>query len=256
MRMTTIKPSPALAGLVRTFTIVETDVETERTLLPEPGALLAIRYRGSAALIEHGQASVLPDVTLTGMRNAVRRMKTSAGGGVIVTSFREDGAALLFDVPMHLLFNKVIGGDHFAPADDIEELRAAVAVATDLSTRVRTVEQFLLARMPSGRRDLMVLAAVRAMRLTHGAISIRSLAAGLGLSQDRLEKRFRRLVGTTLKRYCSILRLRFAFGGSRTRSLAEIAAEAGYYDQSHFIREFRAVTGQPPQKFFRSTEYC
>jgi len=254
--MTSIKPSPALASLVRTFTIVETDVETERTLMPEPGALLAIRYRGSAALMEHGRASILPDVTLTGMRNAVRRMKTSTGGAVIVTSFREDGAGLLFDVPMHLLFNEVIGADHLVPADDIEELRAAVAVAGDLSTRIRTVEQFLLARKPCGRRDLTVLAAVRAMRAAHGAIPIRTLAAGLGLSQDRLEKRFRRLVGTTLKRYCSILRLRFAVAGSRTGNLAEVAAEAGYYDQSHFIREFRTVTGEPPQKFFRGTEYC
>jgi hypothetical protein len=79
MRMTTIAPSPALASLVRSFTIVETDAEVTRTLLPETGALLGIRYGGAAALIEHGKVTVLPDVTLTGMRNTVRRMRTSVG---------------------------------------------------------------------------------------------------------------------------------------------------------------------------------
>jgi transcriptional regulator GlxA family with amidase domain len=97
---------------------------------------------------------------------------------------------------------------------------------------------------------------VRAMRVARGAISIRSLAAGLGLSQDRLEKRFRQVVGASPKRYCSILRLRYVLAGSQTRSLVELALEAGYYDQSHFVREFRAVTGEPPRKFFGSIEYC
>jgi AraC-like DNA-binding protein len=253
--MTTVAPSRALAGLVRTFTVVETDAEVTRTLLPETGALLGVRFQGAAALIEHGQATVLPDVTLTGMRNTVRRMRTSADGGVIVTSFHEDGAGVLFGVPMHLLFNEVIGADHFASAEDLGELRAAVAVAKDIPSRVCALEQFLLARKPSRRRDLTVLAAVRAMRAARGAISIRSLAVGLGLSQDRLEKRFRQAIGTSPKQYCSILRLRYVLGGSQTRSLVELAMEAGYYDQSHFVREFRAVTGEPPRKFFGSTEY-
>ena len=117
--MTTIAPSPELASLVRSFTIVETDAEVTRTLVPEPGALLGIRYGGAASLIEHGKATVLPDVTLTGMRNTVRRMRTSAGGGVIVTSFHEDAPGVLFGVPMRLLFNEVIGaGDERAAAPE------------------------------------------------------------------------------------------------------------------------------------------
>jgi transcriptional regulator GlxA family with amidase domain len=132
----------------------------------------------------------------------------------------------------------------------------AVALAPNLPTRIRAIEQFFLHRKPYGRRDQTILTAVRAMRVVHGAISIRSLAAGLGVSQDRLEKRFRQIVGTTPKQYCSILRLRYALGGSRVRSLAEIAAEAGYYDQSHYCREFHAVTGESPRKFIRDTKYC
>jgi hypothetical protein len=80
-------------------------------------------------------------------------------------------------------------------------------LAPNLPTRIRAIEQFFLHRKPYGRRDQTILTAVRAMRVVHGAISIRSLAAGLGVSQDRLEKRFRQIVGTTPKQYCSILRL-------------------------------------------------
>lgn len=255
MRMTTIKPSSAVAGLVRTFIAVETDTEAVRTLIPETGAVLGIRYQGSATLIASGGEVALPDVTLTGMRNVVRRMRTSAGGGVIVTCFCEDGASALFGRQMHLLFNEIIGPEQFASAEALETLRIAVKNAPDLATRVRTLEQFLLGYRPV-ERDHAVLAAVRAMRSVRGAISIRSLAAGLGMSQDRFEKRFRRIIGTSPKQYCSLLRLRWALQGVGRESLAALALESGYYDQSHFIREFRSVMGAAPGRFLRNTEYC
>jgi AraC-like DNA-binding protein len=255
--MTTVSPNPALADVVRSFTIVETDTETTRVLLPEMGAVLGIRYEGSAALIEGVRTTVLPDVTLTGMRNSVRRMCTSAGGGIVVVSFREDGARAVFDVPVRELFNGITGLDRWVVGEVIEDLQQTVVSAKDSASRIRSVEQFLLARKSHKHRDAAVTAAARAMRSTRGAISIRSLAAGLGLSLDRFEKRFRLAVGASPKQYCSILRVRQALGCYRANmNLAELASEAGYYDQSHFIREFRAVTGETPQRFLRNADYC
>lgn len=257
MRMITIAPTTATASLVRSFTIVETETETSRVLLPETGAVLGVRYGGSAALVESGRTTVLADVTLTGMRNTVRRMHTSAGGGIIVASFHEAGARVVFGLAMHHLFNDIVGLHELVASEEMDELRSAVASARDSLARVRAVERFLLTRKSHGKRDPAVAAAVRAMRFAHGTVSIRSLALGLGLSQDRFEKRFRQELGATPKQYCSVLRFRQALGAYPAHScLAELAVEVGYYDQSHFIREFRAVTGETPQRFLRGTEYC
>jgi AraC-like DNA-binding protein len=257
MRMTTIAPTTAAASLVRSFTIVETETETSRVLLPETGAVLGVRYGGSAALVEGGRTSVLTNVTLTGMRNTVRRMHTSAGGRIIVASFHEAGARMVFGLAMHHLFNDIIGLHELVASEEMDQLRLAVASAHDSCTRVRAIERFLLTRRSHGKRDPTVAAAVRAMRFARGTVSIRSLAFGLGLSQDRFEKRFRQELGASPKQYCSILRFRMALGAYPAHSnLAELAVEAGYYDQSHFIREFRAVTGETPQTFLRGTEYC
>ena len=255
--MITIAPTAAMASLVRSFTIVETEAETSRVLLPETGAVLGVRYGGSAALVESGQTTVLTDVTLTGMRNTVRRMRTSAGGGIIVASFHEAGARMIFGLAMHHLFNNIIGLHDLIASEEIDELRSAVASVNDSSERVRAVERFLLTRRSHPKPDTAVAAAVRAMRFAHGTVSIRTLALGLGLSQDRFEKRFRQELGASPKQYCSILRFRRALGAYPAHSnLAELAVEAGYYDQSHFIREFHAVTGETPQRFLYGTEYC
>lgn len=250
-------PSAEAAGLVRSFTIVETEMETSRMLLPDVSAVLGIRYAGSAALIERGKATVLPDVTLAGMRNTVREVRTSAGGGIIIANFREDGAKAVFELPMHQLFNDIVGLHDLAWPEEIEQLRLTVAAACDSVTRARAIERFLLVHKSSRGRDETVAAAVRAMRFARGVISIRSLARELGLSQDRFEKRFREEVGAPPKQYCSVLRFRSALGEYRADSnLASLATDAGYYDQSHFIREFRAVTGESPRKFLRDVHYC
>jgi AraC-like DNA-binding protein len=98
---------------------------------------------------------------------------------------------------------------------------------------------------------------VRAIRAAPGSIRIRALAARLGLSQDRLEKRVRRAVGASPKQLASILRLRRAVDAYRPgASLTRLSADAGYFDQSHFIREFRSVTGEAPQRFFGAGDHC
>ena len=79
----------------------------------------------------------------------------------------------------------------------------------------------------------------------------------LDLAQDSLEKRFRRAVGATPKQLATLLRLRGALRGyAPGASLTELALAAGYYDQSHFIRNVRAATGDAPRRFLGRDDVC
>ncbi len=100
-------------------------------------------------------------------------------------------------------------------------------------------------------------AALRAIGAAAGAIRVRTLAQDLGVSQDALEKHFRRIVGASPKQFATIVRVRQAVELSRqSPSLTALALDAGYYDQSHFIRDFRAITGDAPGHFFQHARYC
>jgi AraC-like DNA-binding protein len=257
MRVEVIAPSPRLAPFVRQFTVVEAQEETTRVLVPDGGIVIGFRYSGSSSLIENGAATRLPNATFAGMRDTVRHMRTSAGGGVVLAVFHEGGAAPFLAPPLHELFGASLALDALLPRGDIEEVNSRVEEATDLVERVKVVEEFLLARQALRRPDPVVAAAVRAIRAAPGTIRIGPLAAHLGFSQDRLEKRFRRSVGASPKQLASILRLRRAVDSYRPgASLTRLAADAGYFDQSHFIREFRSVTGKAPQEFFGPSHHC
>jgi AraC-like DNA-binding protein len=255
--MQTVNPSPKLAGIVRSFTIVETADAMTSTLIPETGAVLGIRYRGSAAMVRGSSAEILPDWAFTGIRDSVRRIRTSANGGLIAVNFHETGASEVFTAPMPELFNAIVNLQEWLPGHRLEQARQNLATAPDTPSRIDLIEDFLLRGKVARQPDRMVEVAVRAMRARRGSVSIRLLAQQIGVSQERFEKRFRREVGTSPKQYCSILRLRFALKTYRpARTLTDLALEAGYYDQSHFIREFRAVTGETPLRFLRRGDYC
>jgi AraC-like DNA-binding protein len=84
-----------------------------------------------------------------------------------------------------------------------------------------------------------------------GNIRITELAKQLHISQSPLEKRFRQAVGASPKKFASVVRLKNAIKEySPQNSLTDLGYEAGFYDQAHFIKEFKSFTGETPEIFF------
>jgi AraC-like DNA-binding protein len=84
-------------------------------------------------------------------------------------------------------------------------------------------------------------------------ISVADLARRAELSASQLQREFRRLFGMSVGDY--VLRLRLLMAHRRLRETADaigrIAADCGFYDQSHFTRAFKAHTGLAPQQYRR-----
>jgi AraC-like DNA-binding protein len=83
-------------------------------------------------------------------------------------------------------------------------------------------------------------------------VKITQLAQQLFISQSRFEKRFRRIVGTSAKKFAGIVRLRCLLEMSvNERNLTTLGLSAGYFDQAHFIKDFRSMTGETPGEYFK-----
>jgi AraC-like DNA-binding protein len=126
-----------------------------------------------------------------------------------------------------------------------------LAGAPDHARRVRLVEDLLLTRVAQTQPDPLMSAAAAFIERTQGTIRIEEPTRRIGLSQSALERRFRRRVGTSPRRFASIVRLknvvRLHEGGA---DLTTIAHAAGYCDQAHFIHDFKRFTGVPPAAYF------
>jgi len=243
------KPAKELRPFVKRFLVVEYPEPHEDSHLPETGLIAAFPFRGSCRL-EDG--STVPHAALTGLHQRVRRHAHSRGNAVVLALFTPIGAAAFFDHPLDELANTTLGLDELVgDPSALTLLNEQLAKASNHSRRVQRVEEFLLSRARSAQPDPLVTAAVHWIERAPSEARIKALVRYIGLSQSALERRFRRHVGTSPKKFAALVRLktivRLHAGGA---DFTSIAHAAGYFDQSHFNHDFKQVTGLAPESYF------
>lgn len=121
--------------------------------------------------------------------------------------------------------------------------------------RIALVERELLRRLAgtAARGGSLGLRAVAAIEASHGVLPVETLADTLRVSRQHLALQFRQQVGITPKLFARICRFRRALAllrdPSRDGDLASLAADCGYFDQSHLVRDFRDFAGSTPGAF-------
>lgn len=248
-------PSVLLAPFIKEFFIIESDGMMDSRILPDTSMVMALRYKGNVQRVEASAAAVAPGV-ITGLRRSHRLMRYSPDTGNLLVLFKEGGLAAFTRVPANELFDMTIPAENFFAKAAAQDLVDAISEAKDNDTRIRRTEAFLTQQLRNNGPDPIINEAVRLIKESKGLIKIKDLAHALYISQDPLEKRFRTQIGSTPKQYSSIIRLRNIIDTwSSYPSLTSASYEAGYFDQSHFIKDFRTFTGESPKDFFRSARF-
>ena len=161
------------------------------------------------------------------------------------------GAFRLFGVPMRLLANEVVDLAALLGRDG-GRLAERLADAPDWPRRFDLLDAALLAGL-DGRPDAApeVVWAWSRLCATDGRASVAELTGGTGWSHRHLVARFRDQVGLAPKAAARVLRFERSLRLMRRAelSLAEVAADAGYYDQAHLNRDFRAFAGCTPTAY-------
>lgn len=158
------------------------------------------------------------------------------------------------DIMSHLV-------NHRIPLDDLIQDRRMleeICSATDFRQQIRV---FMRSYMSIYRRacsqehqNLLVLHSSNLMIRSAGSISIEQLAEDTGYTTRYIDKCFRNETGLSPKQLAKIVRFQSAISALNQnqhigRSLTEIAADLGYFDQSHFVHDFKAYTGLTPKKY-------
>jgi transcriptional regulator GlxA family with amidase domain len=117
--------------------------------------------------------------------------------------------------------------------------------------------QLLAAALPSPPATLdRVQRAIEAIAASHGTADLEWVARQANLGPRQFRRRCLEESGLTPKHLCRVLRFRHAWSlaeRSAGRDWSGVAAEAGYFDQAHLIRDFRELAGGPPMSVFSNT---
>lgn len=252
MRLEKFLPADDLKAYIKYFVVSENELENEYHVLPTSGLVIGFQYQGTLATIKDQQESKLTSAGITGITDRYKIFKNSANTGTVLIYFTEIGFTHFASHPAHELFNLSLSLNDIFEKSNVREVEEKLAIATTDKQRIKIVEYFLLSQLKDIHTDKLIVEAVKLIYQSNGTIRIKELNKKLLISQSPFEKRFRKVVGTTPKKFASIIRFNTVLDHLKhTKSLTEICYENHFFDQAHFIKDFKQFTGTTPENFKR-----
>ena len=252
MRFNKYIPTDQLKPYIKYFVVSESNVETEYKVLPTAGLVIGFQYSGHLATIKDNKENKLSSAGITGISDSYKIFKNSTNIGTVLVYFTETGFTHFASHPANELFNYSISLDRIFDKSQVNEMEDKLAISLTDKQRIKIVEQFLLSQLKNIQTDKLIVEAVKLIYQSKGTMRIKELHQKLFISQSPFEKRFRSIVGTTPKKFASIIRFNTVLDNlDKTKSLTEICYENNFFDQAHFIKDFKQFTGETPENFKR-----
>jgi AraC-like DNA-binding protein len=232
-------PVKALAHLVKFFYYFRSDDLRPERILPFGTTEISVYLDNPAAGIF--------------VNNPVTRsyfVHPKALSGLVGVCLQPWAFHLLFHVPQSEISDqKVLMRDLLKSHDT--QLTAKLNGKTHPPDMIHAVQEYLLA-IAGPLRGGLVMDAVNRIDRENGALETGALARHYNLSERRLQQLFHSAIGLSPKKYSQLKRFHYSVSHLNPGThLTELALNAGYYDQSHFIHEFNGFAGISPGGFLK-----
>lgn len=246
------RPSPALRPFVHRLWLLEgqPDALIAEPILPDGHVEIVVHAGDPFALV--GADGSLQTQTTTLVSGQLTRAIALAPRGyarVVGARLRPHGLHALFGLPQRLITDRVVD------LGDIDRrlaciIRQDVTGRTDADDLFRALDRALSCVVPDAVSPSPAARAADHARDRLGLLRVDDLAEHAGVSRRHLERQFQDEIGLAPKRFLRVLRFQQVLGalsaGPHRPGWTEIALARGFYDQAHFINDFRSFTGQPP----------
>jgi AraC-like DNA-binding protein len=253
-----VKPPPLLQGCVERYWILEANfpkaAEWEQAVIPTIQESVVFLY-GDRFTVEDntGIAHVGPQSLLIGQFTGVSINRLAGKIGAIGIHFKPAGFFRLFGIPSrHFTDGKtdleiILGKEAHLLTEQIME-------AKGLNQRVALLDQFLLKKAAGASLKLTSTEyAIGLIQARDGNLTVAGLADSVKVSIKSLERHFLERVGLYPKMFARIARFNATIrhvGACPHSTWHDVVHRFGYYDQAHFIKEFKKFSGKTPSDYF------
>ena len=260
MRYYEISPGPRLATYINCFWVLEEAAPAVATdpVFPDGGLELLLYLQGASDRVSlaDGTPTRNPRLELAGQMTRPYGIRWTPGVRLLGVRFFPHTFAHFAPrgLPVHELTDQALDAETVL-GTDFRAVARRVAGCAEPPEAVALLEAYLLAhlrRYPPPMASYLEFA-VPYILAAQGHANLDVLLRKLGIGGRYLERLFGQAVGVSPKYFCRIIRFQQAFRWlDRAESLTAVGAACGYYDQAHFIRDFRHFTGTTPSAFRRA----
>ncbi|MDX1959631.1 MAG: helix-turn-helix domain-containing protein [Leptospiraceae bacterium] len=260
MNYETYKPHPDLELIVNcywTLEVPKSDTTIKQRIIPDGLLELALilgddikRYTTEDEYILQPRSMVLGQTMEPFFIEPTGYVNTFA------IRFYPYGFANLVTVPIKELANKETAIVELFGERTSKELEHKIIEAKDVQQRIEIIEDFLFQKLTEPVTiDKLVKSTVDMLISSRGSISINTILNENASQRRTLERKFREVIGISPKQLGKVVRLQAALKillNDEKENLTYVAHETEYYDQAHFIKDFKEFTGINPKEFLKS----
>ena len=251
-------PRPPLDACIESIWICRND--------PQPHALERILPTGAAQLIINlkedetrlydpaapDRCAVIAGTVLSGPYTRFQVIDTSEQEYVAGVAFRPGGTVPFMRVPAHETSDADLPMESLWGRGRTDVLRERLLGSRSAEAALDVLEGALKELWRPPGLHPAVAFALTAFTGAPRTANIATVTDAIGMSPKRFIERFKIQVGLTPKRFCRIRRFQRAVtraGRGQTVDWSLVALQSGYFDQAHFIHDFRAFAGLTPTSY-------
>jgi AraC-like DNA-binding protein len=170
----------------------------------------------------------------------------------ITIAFKPLGINALLDKNL----NEYADGPNFFPFKDLAQSMLEIFDIKDNQKKINLLEEYLVSKVNGFKHSFLFELIQDLMDESQANVSLIDLAKKYKISYKNLVKHFERHTCKTPNQFRKIARFRATLEkhieNPRQVSLTELAYKFNYFDQSHFVKDFKALTGYSPKAFFKN----
>ncbi|WP_027386031.1 helix-turn-helix domain-containing protein [Chryseobacterium gregarium] len=251
----TFQPDADLELLVKCYWTLDSpkaDIPHAQIIVPDGCMEMIFHYGDLYNQYIDGKASVQPRSCVFGQLTHPLKIEPTGITGIFSVRFHHDGFIPFATIPIKDMDDRAISLETLFGAEGLE-LEEKVLHSPTVTEKINTVEGFLRKRLDTEITDRIVRSTVDLLLNGKGSISIKELSRQTNINRRQLERKFSSAVGLSPKQLSKIIRLQNTLRHLLHKdypNLTALAYESEYYDQAHFIKDFKEFTGYTPKDFF------
>lgn len=240
-----------LNQIIECYWIIEDSDKTPKCkkIIPDGYPELIFHYANPYRISLNGAWEIQSQNLVGGQISKHFFLENTGASGILGVKLKPTALSHLFNLSMDTLTDKVVPAE--ALDDTIRLLGESVQDPGSFDDKIKLINNYFLGLLSS--REIKPSQADQAVDIIlkhHGMISVAAIGETLSIGERQLQYLFRKYVGLSPKFYARIIRFNYIFELiQQEHTWTDLAYEASYYDQSHFIRNFKNFTGENPGEY-------
>lgn len=252
MNFSRIEPHPDLDQLIECYWAMQSDEASPSVekIIPDGFTELIFNY-GSVYKSKNkaGWCLQTPNL-LAGQISSYFYLENTGPTASVAIKLKPAALTQLFSLNMQHYLDKIVDLDTF-PVAELANLKEKILPFKDEKQLKQVLDDYFISLSITAAQN-PIKDTLALIFSTNGMASVADLLHVAKVGERQLERLFQKYVGLSPKYYSRIIRFNYIFQllKSKRCSWSEIVFKSGYYDQSHFIRNFKAFTGEDPSAYF------